>query len=285
MGKHLPRLYHDRFRGWINNWLAGVSRVWHRCVVSLLWAKNAAQLRKLTGSEEFNHEPKLIFLHVPKTAGNSFAALCRRNYPGEVAIHDNGRYVPEEWLQAKVVGGHFFFDGFRDVSPQHLFLAVVRDPVERALSRFRWYQQREQNRQLRERRGFDHDCLRRTIGRSHYRFQFIGNMQCRYLAGKKTFEAAKDVIQTHRFILGDFNRLAEWAQFVSERLSWQVTDLPVRNRVADTAPSTDDEELLEILRRENSEDQKLYDWVRGQGLVCTAPADYDYGLLRPDGPT
>ncbi len=202
----LRQLY-SNFRDVLNDRLVRVSPAWHRYTANRDWRKKSAAMREVTASEAFNTQPKLIYIHVPKTAGKSFMRLCERNYPGQTSIRDDDRFDADDWLQARVVGGHFFFDGFNDTSAPHLFVGVIRDPVERALSRFRWYQQRQKKRSLREQRGFDHDSMLNTIRHSNYRFQFTWNTQCRYLAGAETFVEARRVIENHPCIIGHFSEV------------------------------------------------------------------------------
>lgn len=228
--------------------------------------EKAREMRPLVTSRAFNREAKLIFLHVPKTAGISFAALCEENYPGSTAIRRNGRFDISEWEAARVVGGHFHFSCFAAADPKHVFLAVVRDPVERALSRFRWHQHRPQNRRLREERGFDFESLPNTVRDSPYRMEFLHDLQCRYLADCRRFADALKVMESRPFIVGTFEELDRWVAVIAEEFSWPHRGLPVSNRVTTDKPTSDELDVLAMLSHYNREDQLLYDFVRDKGV-------------------
>ncbi len=68
-----------------------------------------------------------------------------------------------------------------------------------------------------------------------------------------------------------------------DKLQWPVSHLPTRNKIADVAPSSENGELLNLLRRENAEDQKLYEFIREQGVFNSVPDNFDFKALRPHG--
>jgi len=243
--------------------------------------RKARDMRPLVTSPSFNREAKLIYLHVPKTAGTSFAALCEENYPGATAIHTNARYDAETWTAARVVGGHFHYSYFAAVDPQHVFLAVVRDPVERALSRFRWYQHRSQNRRLREERGFDHESMANTLRNSDYRMEFLHDPQCRFLADCSRFRDTLEVMRSRPFIVGTFEELDRWVALVAEEFGWPRRALPAMNRLTEGQAACEDQEVLDMLHKYNREDQRLYEFVREKGVFNSLSAGLDRSVFHP----
>lgn len=249
--------------------------------------RKAKEMRPLVTSPSFNGEAKLIYLHVPKTAGTSFAALCEKNYPGATSIQTNGRYDFERWTAARVVGGHFHYSCFAAADPRHVFLAVVRDPVERALSRFRWYHDRSQTRslrkgrRLREKRGFDHESMANTLRNSAYRMEFLHDLQCRYLADCSRFRDTLEVMRSRPFIVGTFEELDRWVALVAEEFGWPHRVLPTMNRLTREQAAIEDQELLDMLRKYNREDQRLYEFVREKGVFNSLSVDHDRSVFIP----
>jgi hypothetical protein len=239
-------------------------------------------MRPLITSSAFNRQAKLIYLHVPKTAGQAFAALCEQNYPGATAVRDDGRYDANRWTAARVVGGHFHYSCFSAAAPHHVFLAVVRDPVDRALSRFRWYQNRDpQNWRSREERGFDHESMSNTLRDSDYRMEFLHDLQCRYLGDSTCFDDTLKVMQSRNFIVGTFEELDRWVALIADEFGWPNRALPVVNRLTMDGPVSEDEEMVAMLRTYNREDRRLYEFVREQGVFSSLSSDYDRGPLLP----
>ena len=110
------------------------------CINSLLNSEeyNKLKLNKYMASSEFNSEPKIIYLHIPKTAGKAFEKLAEKNYGNEACLSTTGEFDRIKWIKARLIGGHFFYSKYNGMVSQRLFISVVRDPVERALSRFNY---------------------------------------------------------------------------------------------------------------------------------------------------
>ena len=234
-------------------------------------------------STPFNQEAKLIYLHVPKTAGKSFAALCEQNYPGLTSVPANGRYNEEEWARARVVGGHFYYSCFSSAHSRHVFLGVVRNPVERALSRFRWYAHQPGGKASREERGFDHESLFNTLANGHFREEFLHNVQCAFLTDCVRFPDALKVLHSRPFIVGTFDGLDQWVDLIADKFGWAHRSLPMVNNLTHPIVEEDNEELLALLHKYNRQDQQLYEFVLKQGVFCSLPAEYDRKVFLPPG--
>jgi len=276
--KHLQRFFRRSARAVLKRYFPVFNE---RRNFSRIRKRKAQEMLPLISSPIFNREAKLIYLHVPKTAGKAFTSLCEQTYPGATAVHTNGRYNNEEWTAARVIGGHFHYSCFAAAGPQHVFLGVVRDPVERALSRFRWYSHRPQGRESREERGFDHESFSNTLANDAFRMEFLHNLQCRYLSDCSRFRDALKVLQSRPFIIGTFEQLDQWMDVLAEEFGWPHRALPVVNRLTTEKPASDNSELLALLRKYNKEDQRLYEFVRKQGVFSSLPADYDRKVFLP----
>lgn len=237
-------------------------------------------------SAEFNAEPKAIFLHVPKTAGKSFTELARNVYGDKAVIERARQFYPEaSWCAASLVGGHLQYHQYERMTTKRVFVAVVRDPVERAISNFNFIRNEDARRgRSRADQGFDYDDLKRTIRDSPFRVEFIKNLQCRYLSGKRTFDGVMQSFERDAFIIGHFSNMEQWLSRVAKRLGWANADLPRVNM----APNPEylesyrrDEELIDILTSGNREDQLLCDFIREQGVYESQGEDFDYSPFQP----
>lgn len=202
---------------------------------------------------------RLVFLEMPKAASTSVARMIARGFAGEVV------------LRAKA-DRHTGIAGFRSKFAEPLAVAlggpvetfaVVRDPLDRAWSWYR-YRQREKVRGLAvdtstmsfER--FLEDCLERPVpphARTGSQAQFVG-----FADGRAEVD--------HLF---DFGRLQRLKFFLSRRTTERLY-LPRRNAsplatAMPPIPAALDYEL----RRVWAEDFALYERVRAAGYLRRRP--------------
>ena len=87
---------------------------------------------------------KLIFLHVPKTAGSTFRHIIERQYNSNSILHlyasDFGEELaaisPNQIDRLRVVMGHFYFGAHNFLSHPTTYITFLRDPIERVISHF-----------------------------------------------------------------------------------------------------------------------------------------------------
>lgn len=76
--------------------------------------------------------PRLISLHVPKTAGTTFLSYLRAYYgQGVVEAYATSVQVPEIAVDTLAVHGHFPGDLLPAMYPSALLVTWLRDPVRR----------------------------------------------------------------------------------------------------------------------------------------------------------
>lgn len=89
-------------------------------------------------------EKKLLFLHIPKTAGTSVVRLIERNYPQEACQSLYNQETFEDNLRAglknpkvKALYGHFFFQPiFRDLKEELYLFTFLRQPQSWQVSNY-----------------------------------------------------------------------------------------------------------------------------------------------------
>jgi hypothetical protein len=226
--------------------------------------------------------PELIFLHIPKAAGTSQRRSFRQYYgpenifwigddcPGEVR-----RYPREQVGERLLVGGHKPLSFYpRDFDP--LYCAVLRDPVERAISLFAYYTQPEMARSENERKvrqgilnrllkeGIDPNSMFNSIRQCRSFRQEISNMQCAYISNSRAnFKGALKSLRQHDFVLGSIKHYGRFHRRLGELLEWPNEEPDALNRSKENYASAylDLEELVALLHELNAEDSKLMDFV------------------------
>lgn len=106
----------------------------------------------------------LLFLHIPRTAAASFAAVMESHFPPDRifplysapldALFE--AYTPAQYARFQLVRGHFCRFGpfdkhvYRYLGPNPFLLTILRDPVARTLSVYRHVQRRTRHKRHRE---------------------------------------------------------------------------------------------------------------------------------------
>lgn len=84
-------------------------------------------------------EPKVIFLHIPKTAGQSVHEYLLRNFAPELVcparVNDQLKeYAASDLNRYQVFSGHFDWSAFDRLEGERFVFTILRDPMERLLS-------------------------------------------------------------------------------------------------------------------------------------------------------
>ena len=84
---------------------------------------------------------QMLFVHVQKTAGTSLAAVLKQHLPNAYDLPP-WRFLPDQWVPLNgydLLVGHVHFELYRLLPERPLFVTMLRDPVERALSAYAQY--------------------------------------------------------------------------------------------------------------------------------------------------
>ena len=86
------------------------------------------------------YNKKIVFVHIPKTAGSSFAYFLNEAFGKENVIRDPEKYWkgeftnPKDYEDKDVIYGHFHIKKYLHLDP--IFITFLRDPVDRLLSQY-----------------------------------------------------------------------------------------------------------------------------------------------------
>ena len=155
-----------------------------------------------------SRRPILVFTHIPRTAGMTLISVLRSVYgighcratqfhrpaPDELRVYTGAdlrldmRFYP--WLRA--ISGHAVkpFLDYGEVEPRLTWITMLRDPVDRFLSHYRYYCNRRRISPT-----FEEWCAERG--------ERAANLQVRWLAGTVDLAAAKEVLARRFACVGD----------------------------------------------------------------------------------
>jgi len=181
---------------------------------------------------------KLVFTHVPKTAGSTFSASMRKHYEdGQFIVAIKGDRSLMEFLEQggdasklRYIGGHVSVEqveGLLGVPRENQRpVATVRDPLDRAISHY-FYLRRvphampgfgERAREL----GFQDFC---DAAREEMDFEF-NNFRCRFLSGEASFAATWGLIEQSYFIVATPIQMERFVGSVCRMEGFSGSDKP-----------------------------------------------------------
>ncbi|MDX1696877.1 MAG: sulfotransferase family 2 domain-containing protein [Thiohalobacterales bacterium] len=223
----------------------------------------------------------LVYLHIPKSAGTSHRAYLMKVF-GEDEVFWYGLHTESDKFDAgevgprPAIGGHRPLD-FYPASLDALYTSVVRDPVERAVSFFNyciappdkasieWSEQRAAAQRKWRDWGIDPTSMVNSINNCEQFRSEISNLQCSYLSRyEPTFEGVQRTLQEHNFVIGLFDQLSLFNEFLQNELGFPIEN-KVRANVGQAGYSSDilkEPGLAALIRSINLEDQLLHDFIR-----------------------
>jgi hypothetical protein len=216
---------------------------------------------------EVNPEP-LIFVHVPKTGGQTVMALVDPHFKIRdicpAYFYYNMDTQPKESLQNyKLLRGHFFYAQVSHVQGKKI--TFLRDPLKRTLSEHRFW--------LRYDRGPQPNAL--------IRFHFLppgdplyvmSNHQCLFLSSfdprdptvtiQQHLESAKANLANDFWFVGITEDLDNGMRTLYSMLGWGMPGPIPRKNATRPTNETFSDELLEEIRQRNWADIELYEFAK-----------------------
>lgn len=209
-----------------------------------------------------NHNPELISLHIPKTAGTSFRNILKNVYgENEVVrfdIRDKGHVMVNEMPysknalpQVKVIHGHFVYENFTKMfTPgKAKIITWVRDPVKRVISNYYYLESRLKDLLQEEKNNLNILSKMQKSLIEYARTEGNKNRQVKFLSGSKPDDFAFIGIQ--EYFNEEITRLARILQWD------KVPEVLFHNKTSKHVIEYS-EEIIEEIRYLNLEDEKMY---------------------------
>lgn len=235
---------------------------------------------------------KLIFLHIPKSAGSTLRLIFRRQHKRDAYFVDG--HCPDLDIVKRELGsknirlcfGHMDF-GLHDVIGQSAkYATIVRDPVERVISQY-YYVKRQAKHHLHHQAFIENDySLAEYVSRGLS--TELNNGQVRILIGAGGFhkdiytkykipfgkcepwmlEEAKSNIEKHFVLCGLQEYFDESLILLKKEFQWKWDIGYVSQNITQRRKKASelDSNTLKIISETNSLDIELYDWVKANFL-------------------
>ncbi len=223
--------------------------------------------------------PPLLFLHLPKTAGMTVRSVLASRYRktrslviGNDINADIARLValpPEQRHRLDLVMGHMSFGLHQALRPGARYVTVLRDPVDRVLSEYRFLNSNPRHpfhhavagRSLEEYLASDYsgqssDGQVRLLSGNHEpgRIGIAG----RDPLGQEDLAAALRHLDGHFLVAGTQSLFEETLLLLARRLGWRLPPLYMARNVTAAAPRIFTADQRELVASHNRLDIALY---------------------------
>lgn len=216
---------------------------------------------------------KLVFLHVPKTAGTSLRNVLQQVYGDEGLVVLYPPYSEEQLSEAgqrlhnaKALYGHLSFGIHEHLGIEARYVAFLRDPVQRVLSLY-GHMARNPNSGYYEqiRAGMTLEGLLESVwqGNNHMVRILSGHPGTDHLDDEQVLDLALENIERHFAFVGISEEFEASVDRLAQHLEWpRIYSIPWLNSKPDSDPHSAADQTLERIRDYNRLDLKLYQWVR-----------------------
>jgi hypothetical protein len=243
---------------------------------------STTQIRHLKTA--FPDAKRFLLIHIPKTAGTSLREWVFSKAANCVCVHDMkdiNRRIVSDFERAKerlVISGHMPWPIWM-VSPQDKVYSVLREPVARAISFFKYLGILAIHPDPREIAFFEHllglsfsEMMRTTTW-------LPPSEQCHYLSSEGTFQAVIASTKAFDLSICTISNVATLARKIAGELGFEYTELPRYNHTDEIEfPNYSLDELASFLEN-HKEDFLLYSYMNALEARSIEAAQAD---IRPE---
>jgi hypothetical protein len=202
-------------------------------------------------------KPVVIFMHIPKTAGNTMLKILYKQYEWGTEIHSTYPFeeLPKMGLpnSNKCIIGHNQFGIHRNLNRPFQYITFLRNPVERVISEY-YFTLPYHHLSFEKYLDFGYD----------YKNYNPNEMQTRWATGQNTInlELAKSNLSTYFPIIGITERFAESVFLMKKQFGWGDISYQKQN-ITPNRPSVKEIELniIDKILKRNTFDLQLYQWA------------------------
>lgn len=227
-------------------------------------------------NKEKHTDDVIIFLHILKTAGQTFHSIIENQYKDKNKYNIKSPYWmqqpfsehlkefdEEEIKKIEVLRGHFHF-GVHKYLPQnkYTYITFLRNPIEQIVSFFYYTRTRKNHR--------DYNILNNITFDEYIaneKFNWTtSNVQTRFLSGNRfeegDFETAKRNLENYFSIVGITERFDESLSVIKRKLGWNI-DYYNNKNITKNRPDIKkiSNKTINIIKEKNENDIKLYEFA------------------------
>lgn len=214
---------------------------------------------------------KVLFLHIPKTAGTTFYDCLKQAYGKNKIVEFHG--APERSIEGfrteiydsrkseiACIKDHMYFGLHYYLDEPSQYITFLRDPVKRIISLYRYLQQSLNHKQHQL-------AANKTLDEFAVSCQLHKNGQTRFLAGSNLVDPedvllarAQENLRNNFTVVGLTERFDESLVLMKEHLNWAQFPTYVQENISTKGRThqTIDPETLLLIEQHNAADIKLY---------------------------
>jgi len=221
-----------------------------------------------------NNQRKVIFLHIPKTAGTTFYDCLKQIYGKNSIIEIHGDLSKnKDFLKNNInqkinqnincIKGHMSFGLHNFLDESATYITFVRNPIARTISIYKYLQNSKNHIQ--------HKIVKNISLKDFVLTNTLhNNGQTRFLAGKwdeqlnniEQLNLAKQNIDKYFSVVGITEKFDESLLLLKKELQWQKMPLYIKeNTTKNISNTTTDMDTLKIIKEHNEIDMKLYSYA------------------------